>query len=281
MEPLSSSAETLKSLRVKKKKETKTAGANWRHTWLAFPVPLLLLAIWETLSRVGIFPDHILPAPSVVFFTIVSLGSSGELWEHLGITLIRVFLGFLFGSLFAVILGAFVGFSRKAELLFDPLLQAFRSIPSLAWVPLFILWMGIGEPSKVALIAVGVFFPVYLNIASGIHGVDRKLVEVGQIYQLSRLALIRRIILPAAMPSFLVGLRGGLGLGWMFVVAAELMGASEGLGYLLTLGRNTYAPEIIIASIVLFAVLGKMTDALLKKLERRTLHWQDRFERRA
>ena len=157
------------------------------------------------------------------------------------------------------------------------MIQALRSIPSLAWVPLFILWMGIGEPSKITMIAVGVFFPVYLNMISGILGVDRKLIEVGKINKLNSFQLVTRIILPASLPSFLTGLRSGLGLGWMFVVAAELMGASQGLGYLLVLGQNTLSPETILASIILFAVIGKLSDWILKIVESRALHWQDRL----
>ncbi|MDQ0484353.1 ABC transporter permease [Guptibacillus hwajinpoensis] len=243
-------------------------------------LPILLLLIWEALSRLAILPTYLLPAPTVIVNTIIELGADGSLWGHIGITLYRIFVGFLLGAFAALILGSFVGFYRKAEQLFDPIIQAFRSIPSLAWVPLFILWMGIAEASKVTLIAVGVFFPVYLNVVSGILSVDRQLIEVGKMYGLSSFQLVKRIILPASLPSFLVGLRSGLGLGWMFVVAAELMGASQGLGYLLVLGQNTYSPELIIASIVLFAVLGKATDALLKKIENRSLHWQDRMEQR-
>ncbi|SDM18703.1 ABC transporter permease [Sediminibacillus halophilus] len=238
--------------------------------------PLLLVVVWEALSRLEVFPAYQLPAPSVILGTIVGMAEDGTLWGHVGITSYRVFMGFLLGTAAAVVLGSLVGFYKHAEALFDPLIQAFRSIPSLAWVPLFILWMGIGEPSKIAMIAVGVFFPVYLNIVSGIGGVDRKLIEVGKMYGLNTFQLVRRIILPASLPSFLVGLRSGLGLGWMFVVAAELMGASQGLGYLLVVGQNTLAPETIIASIVLFAVIGKLSDWILKILEIRTLHWQDR-----
>ncbi|MCA0986686.1 ABC transporter permease [Guptibacillus algicola] len=243
-------------------------------------LPFILLIIWESLSRLGILPSYLLPAPTVIFSTIVELGADGSLFGHIGITLYRIFLGFLLGAASALLLGSFVGIYRKAEQFFDPIIQAFRSIPSLAWVPLFILWMGIAEASKVTLIAVGVFFPVYLNVVSGILSVDRQLIEVGKMYGLNSYQLVKRIILPASLPSFLVGLRSGLGLGWMFVVAAELMGASQGLGYLLVLGQNTYSPELIIASIVLFALLGKVSDALLKKVEYRSLHWQDRMEQR-
>lgn len=238
-------------------------------------VPLLLIAIWELLSRFDVVPPHLLPSPTSILVNISNMARDGSLWGHLGVTLYRLFFGFFIGVVVAVIVGSLVGYLKRAEHLFDPLIQAFRSIPSLAWVPLFILWMGIGEPSKVVLIAVGVFFPVYLNIVSGIQSVDRKLIEVGKIYNFNSFDLIRKIILPASMPSFLIGLRSGLGLGWMFVVAAEIMGASKGIGYLLIFGQNTYSPELILSSIVLFAILGKMTDALLKTLETKSLHWQD------
>lgn len=242
---------------------------------LGAALPVILISVWEILSRTGVVPAYQLPAPSVILETIFGLAADGSLWGHIGITVYRVFIGFLIGTAFAVILGAVVGFYSKAEQIFDPMIQAFRSIPSLAWVPLFILWMGIGEPSKVTMIAVGVFFPVYLNVVSGIGGVDRKLIEVGKMYGLNTFQLIKRVILPASLPSFLTGLRSGLGLGWMFVVAAELMGASAGLGYLLVLGQNTLSPETILASIVLFAIIGKLSDWILKTVELRSLHWQD------
>ncbi|HET7656989.1 MAG TPA: ABC transporter permease [Bacillales bacterium] len=228
---------------------------------------------------IHVFPPYLLPAPSVVFHTLLDLAEKGTLWGHIGITLFRVILGFIIGSIAALFFGTINGLNKKMEVLFDPLFQAFRSIPSMAWVPLFILWFSIGETSKVLLITVGVFFPVYLNVVSGIHGIDRKLVEVGKMYGFSQLQLVRRIIFPSAMPSVLTGLRGGLGLGWMFVVAAEIMGSSKGLGYLLVVGQNSYNPSMIIASIVLFAILGKLTDALLKRLEAKTLHWQDGLQR--
>ncbi|MBN6887726.1 sulfonate transport system permease protein [Cytobacillus horneckiae] len=264
-----------------KRKKNLQWSTKARNAALGSIVPIILMIAWEYLSGTGVFPPHLLPAPSIIFQSLLNMAVDGSLWGHTGITLYRLLIGFLIGTAAAVVVGAGVGYFAKAESLFDPLIQAFRSIPSLAWVPLFILWMGIGEPSKVVLIAVGVFFPVYLNIVSGIQGVDRKLIEVGKIYNFSSLKLIKRIILPAALPSFLVGLRSGLGLGWMFVVAAELMGASTGIGYLLVYGQNTYSPELIISSIVLFAILGKITDSILKGLESKALHWQDTIERKA
>ncbi|WP_379969450.1 ABC transporter permease [Ectobacillus sp. sgz5001026] len=257
-------------------KKAKTSGNSSK--WLLGTIfPVLLLVIWEWASRFGIISAHLLPSPSTILATIGSMAQDGTLWGHIGFTLVRIAAGFAIGIVIATVLGSLVGLNRTVEALLDPIIQAFRSIPSLAWVPLFILWMGISEESKVVLIAVGVFFPVYLNIVSGIQNVDRKLVEVGKLYHFSTFELIYRIILPAAMPSYLTGLRSGLGLGWMFVVAAELMGASQGLGFLLVNGQNTYAPEIILSSIVLFAILGKLSDSLLKALEAKVLFYQDRI----
>lgn len=269
-------ASVVRNIGTAEKKAVKLSGRLQPILWGSI-LPIVLIIAWEYFSKIGVFPKHLLPAPSVIINKIIEMAQDGTLWSHLGITLYRIFFGFLIGVGFAVILGSLVGYLKKAELLLDPIFQAFRSIPSLAWVPLFILWMGIGEPSKITLIAVGVFFPVYLNIVSGIQGVDRKIIEVGKIYNFSTYQLIKRIILPASLPSFLVGIRSGLGLGWMFVVAAELMGASKGIGYLLVYGQNTYSPELIIASIVLFAIMGKATDSLLKGLEGKALHWQDSF----
>jgi sulfonate transport system permease protein len=166
-----------------------------------------------------------------------------------------------------------------ARRLLDPTVQALRAIPSLAWVPLFILWLGIFETSKVALIAAGVFFPVYLGVMGAILSVDRKIVEVGRTFRLSGPAMIRRILLPAVLPAYVVALRVGLGLGWMFVVAAELMGASEGLGYLLLDGQQLGKPAQILAAIVIFAILGKTTDWLIEFATSPLLRWQDAFGR--
>jgi len=238
-------------------------------------LPTILLIGWEILSRAGFFSPNLLPAPTAVLETLKDLTVSGEIYHHIGITLYRVALGFLLGSIVATILGSLTGYSPLWHDLLDPLLQSLRNIPSLAWVPLFILWMGIYETSKIVLIAVGVFFPTYLNLTSGVQNVERKLVEVGKVYRLNSWQLIRRIFLPATLPAYIVGLRSGLGLGWMFVVAAEIMGASSGLGFLLVDGQSTGRPTTILVSILLFAVLGKLTDAGLATIGNRLLYWQD------
>jgi len=250
-------------------------------TALALIVPAVLIAAWWAVVRAGLVEGTLLPAPVAVAEEVGRLWSEGTLQDHVFVTSLRVAQGFLFGVLAATLFGVLTGYSRLLRTLLDPTLQALKAVPSLAWVPLFILWFGIFETSKVTLIAVGVFFPVYLNLMEGIQNVDRKLVEVGHTIGLPRFQLIRHILLPATLPAFFVGLRAGLALGWMFVIAAELMGASEGLGFLMVDGQMTSRPAQIIASLILFAVIGKFTDALLAAAGRRVLHWQDTFGRKA
>ncbi|MGO8916647.1 MAG: ABC transporter permease [Stellaceae bacterium] len=242
-------------------------------------LPALLLALWEALSRSGLVPSNLLPAPSAVLRALSGLWLSGELWGDIEITLIRVLLGFLLGTAVATVLGALTGYSALWRRLLDPTFQALRSIPSFAWIPLFVLWLGIFEASKLTLIAVGAFFPVYLNTMAGIQQVDRKLVEVARIHGYGGVALVRRVLLPATLPAYVTGLRGGLGLAWMFVVAAEFMGASEGLGFLLIDGQQTGRPANIIAAVLLFAVFGKASDLALAALGRHFVSWQDSFQR--
>jgi sulfonate transport system permease protein len=245
---------------------------------LGLVVPALLLAVWEALSRSGVAPPNLLPPPAGVLRALRDLWVSGELPGHVAITLLRVLLGFLLGTAVATVLGAATGYSALWRRILDPLLQALRSIPSIAWVPLFVLWLGIFEASKVTLIAVGAFFPVYLNTMAGIQQVDRKLVEVARVHGYGGVGLVRRVLLPAMLPAYVTGLRGGLGLAWMFVVAAEFMGASEGLGFLLIDGQQTGRPANIIAAILLFAVFGKLSDVALARTARRFVAWQDSFE---
>jgi sulfonate transport system permease protein len=245
---------------------------------LGLVVPARLLALWETLSRSGAAPPNLLPPPSGVLRALRDLWVSGELPGHIAITLLRVLLGFLLGTAAATVLGAATGYSALWRRILDPLLQALRSIPSIAWVPLFVLWLGIFEASKVTLIGVGAFFPVYLNTMAGIQQVDRKLVEVARVHGYGGVGLVRRVLLPAMLPAYVTGLRGGLGLAWMFVVAAEFMGASEGLGFLLIDGQQTGRPANIIAAILLFAVFGKLSDVALARTARRFVAWQDSFE---
>ncbi len=250
-----------------------------RQAMAAIIVPVLGLLFWEVAVAAGWFSGRLMPPPSRVLATLWALLKSGELFNHIGITTVRVFFGFVLGTVTATIAGAVTGYFGLARRLIDPSLQALRSIPSIAWVPLFILWFGIFEASKVALIAVGVFFPVYLGVSGAILSVDRKIVEVGRIFRLSGVTLVRRVMMPAVFPAYVIALRSGLGLGWMFVVAAEFMGASEGLGYLLVDGQQLGKPDQIMAAIITFAVIGKVTDSLLIAATAPFLTWQDSYRR--
>jgi len=252
-----------------------------RRAALGLALPVGLGAAWELAVYAGLSDGRLVPPPSVVFATLWELAQTGELWVHTRATVLRVAAGFAIGVVAGTLLGALAGYSQRSREVLDPTLQALRSIPSIAWVPLFILWLGIFEESKIALIAVGVFFPVYLGVMGAILSVDRKIVEVGRAFRLSGPALVRRILLPAVLPSYIVALRSGLGLGWMFVVAAELLGAAEGLGFLLIDGQQLGKPAQIVAAIVAFAIIGKTTDWLIEAASAPFLRWEDRFGARA
>ena len=240
---------------------------------LAFPVALALL--WEAAVRLGLVTGRLMPPPSKIVSTLAALAQSGELWLHASATLSRVLGGFAIGAAAGTVLGALTGSSDLARRLLDPMLQALRAVPSIAWVPLFILWLGIFEASKLALIALGVFFPIYLGVEGAVRSVDRKLIEVGRSFRLSRFGMISRILLPAVLPAWVVSLRSGLGLGFMFVVAADFMGASEGLGYLLVDGQQLGKADQILAAIVGFALLGKAADSVLILVTKPFIAWQD------
>jgi sulfonate transport system permease protein len=242
---------------------------------LGLLLPMTLAVAWEFVVRMGWSSGRLAPPPSVIFATFVDLARTGDLQRHTLVTLGRVAAGFGIGAAAATIIGAATGYSVTLRRLLDPSLQGLRAIPSIAWVPLFILWLGIFEASKVTLIALGVFFPVYLGLMGAIQSVDRKLIEVGRAFRLSDLGMVRRILLPAVLPAYVISLRSGLGLGWMFVVAAELMGASEGLGYLLIDGQQLGKPAEIVAAIVAFAIVGKATDWLIALGAVPLLRWED------
>ncbi len=246
---------------------------------LGLVVPFCLLAAWEAATASGTVGASVLPPPAQVVRTLVDMAATGEMARAVGATAGRLAIGFAIGVTAGTLLGALSGASRLGRSLVDPLVQALRSVPSLAWVPLFILWLGIFEGSKITLIALGVFFPVYLNLMSGIAGVDRKLIEVGTVHGFSRLRCLLRIQLPAALPAYVTGVRSGLGLGWMFVSAAELLGASNGLGFVLDDGEQTGRPERVLVAILLFGVCGKLSDLAVSSLGGRLVAWQDTARR--
>lgn len=245
-----------------------------RWHWAGLALPVVFLGAIELLVRAQILPANLVPAPSTIAGTLVHMGGE-RLLRQVAASTLRVLAGFGLGAALAIVIGAAMGLSRRLEALFDPSFQALRAIPSLAWVPVLLLWMGIDEAPKIALVAIGAFFPVQLAVVAGIRNVERKLVELGAVYRLSPARMLVRILLPAALPQLFTGLRTGLSLAWMFVVAAELIAATRGLGYLLSDGRETGRPDIVFGAIILLALMGKLTDGAMKALEARVLVWRD------
>jgi sulfonate transport system permease protein len=248
---------------------------RWRIAGLA--LPFAALALLEVVVRQGWLPNHLVPAPSEILDTLARMGIT-RVARHVGASTLRVAAGFAAGAGLALVVGAAMGLSRRIDTLFEPTFQALRAIPSLAWVPVLLLWLGIDEAPKITLIAIGAFFPVHLAVVAGIRDVDRKLVELGAVYRLGPLALFRRILLPAALPQIVTGLRTGLSLAWMFMVAAELIAATRGLGFLLSDGRETGRPDLVFGAILLLALLGKLTDGAMARIESHWLGWRDAFD---
>ena len=259
---------------------TQSRLARYARPALGLILPVGLAVFWELAVRMGLSNGRLVPPPSVIFNTFADLAATGELQAHTLATVGRVAAGFVLGVVAGTVFGALAGYSALSHRLLDPTLQALRAIPSIAWVPLFILWFGIFEASKIILIAVGVFFPVYLGVMGAVLSVDRKIVEVGRAFRLSGAAMVRRILLPAVMPAYILSLRAGLGLGWMFVLAAEFLGASQGLGFLLIDGQQLGKPAQIVAAIVAFGILGKLSDWLIAVISTPFLRWQDVVARR-
>lgn len=240
---------------------------------LGLLLPVALVALWQYLSTSGAYSASQLPTPASVGAALVELVERGTFWTHVAISLQRVLLGFAIGASIGIAVGSLVGLSPIASKLLSPTIQAIRAVPSLAWVPLLVLWMGIYEGPKVTLVAIGAFFPVFTTVASGFMHVDRKLLEVGRAYGLHGFSLATQVLLPAASPTIFAGLRLGLAQSWLFVVAAELIASSMGLGFLLIDSQNTSRTDILLLAIICLAVLGKTTDFLLSRIERRALRW--------
>lgn len=234
-------------------------------------LPIIILVVWQIATTSGMVPTYRLPTPASVFTAGVELAERGQLWTHIAISVQRVLLGFAIGSLIGLAVAAIVGLSKLGDILLSPTLAALRAVPSLAWVPLLILWMQIGEESKVTLIAIGAFFPVYTTVADALRHVDPHLVEAGRSFSLRGWSLFRTVQLPAVVPSVMSGLRLALAQSWLFLVAAELIASSMGLGFLLDDSQNNGRVDRILLAIVLLALLGTLTNAILGLIERRLL----------
>jgi sulfonate transport system permease protein len=246
----------------------------FRSRWLS---PLLLLLLWEILSRAGIIPVHTLAPPSTVLATLADMIRSGELPSNLLVSFGRAALGFGLGVGLGVLFGLLAGLSRQGEALVDPVMQIKRTIPVVALAPLFIIWFGIGETPKIALIAFASLFPVYLNLYNGIRGVDKRLVDAALSFGLNRWQLIAHVILPGALPSLLVGLRYALTVSIVMLVIAEQINATAGLGFLINNARDFMRTDIIVVCLMVYALLGLGADLLIRIVENRALAWRPKL----
>jgi sulfonate transport system permease protein len=271
-------AETAKEKRKRGKEEAGSAVGRHGSWWTGFVLPAAVVAVWQFAGSSGLVRSNILPTPLDILEAFVELAASGTLFKHLGISVYRAFLGFVLGGGLGLATGLLAGLFRRFEASLDPSLQMLRTVPHLAITPLFILWFGIGEFSKVLLIALGAFFPLYINTFSGIRGVDAKLFDVTRVLQFSRAKQIVRLIVPAALPNILLGLRLSLGVSWLGLVVAELMGSSEGVGYMILDARQFSQTAIVFVGIAIFAVVGKLSDSFVRLLERRLLKWRESYK---
>lgn len=244
---------------------------------LSWAIPILILAIWEFAARVGWIEPQVLPSPSSVAETAWNLARSGDLFVHLGVSLLRALTGFLIGGTIGLALGVLVGFSRLAQALFDRSIQMVRAIPFLAMLPLVIVWFGVGEGAKIFLVALAVLFPIYINTMLGIRQIDPKLMELAKVIGMKWPAVVRRIILPGAMPAILTGVRYALAHAWLALVIAETLATTKGIGFLAMDAREFLQTNVIVLTMIIYAIIGVVADALVRALETRFLSWHANY----
>lgn len=251
-------------------------GSVWQRALPWIP-PLVLLISWQITAQSGLLSSRVLPAPSSIAVAAWHLAQTGELFQHIAVSTRRALLGFFIGGGIGLILGLATGSFRRVELLLDTSLQMFRNIPPLALIPLVILWFGIDESAKLFLVAIGVFFPVYLNTYHGIRNVDPALIEMAKSYGLSGWRLYADVIIPGATASILVGIRFALGFMWVILIVAETISANAGIGYMTMNAREFLQTDVVLVGILLYALLGKIADLIATALERFWLRWHPNY----
>jgi len=246
---------------------------------IGWVVPALIVLIWEALARAGYLQPNVLPAPSAIVAAAIRLTASGQLPESIGVSTLRALAGFVVGGGIGLALGLANGLSRLSEKLTDTSLQMVRNVPHLALIPLVILWFGIDEGAKLFLVALGVFFPMYINTLHGIRNVDPQLVEMGRVYGMKQGELFWRVILPGALPSIFVGLRYALGIMWLTLIVAETIAAESGIGHMAMQAREFLLVDVVMLSIIIYALLGKAADSIARLLERLSLQWHPAYRK--
>lgn len=243
----------------------------WTRRWVS---PLVIVAAWQALSSAGVLTDDVLASPLKIVSTAGRMVADGTLQSATATSVGRVALGFVLGALSGLVLALVAGLSRVGEDAVDPPMQMLRTLPHFGLIPLFIVWMGIGEMPKITLIALGVAFPLYLNTFAGIRSVDRRLLEAAQTMNLTRLQRLRHVVAPGALPQTLVGLRQSLGVAWLSLIVAETVSADSGLGYLINDAREFLKTDVIVVGLAVYSLLGLLTDSLVRLIERRALAWR-------
>ncbi|MBY9080690.1 ABC transporter permease [Paenibacillus sp. HN-1] len=263
---------------IRNNREKSTLSGKVPDSLQAWFFPLAVLLLWQAAGAFGVLSPSLLPTPLEIGRQFIKLAESGRLLTHLEASVLRAAAGFALGGSLALIIGLATGLSRHLEELLDPSLQMMRTVPLLSIIPLFILWFGVGQLSQVLLIALGAFFPLYVNTFAGVRGVDRKLYEVAQILEYSRLQQVLRLIIPSALPNILLGIRLSLGVAWLCLVVAEMMGASSGIGYMIAEARQYSQTAAVFVGIGIFAAVGKLSDSLVRLLESRLLRWREAYK---
>ncbi len=235
-------------------------------------LPVVILIIWQVICDRGLVSPASMASPSRIVTTIGEQLIAGTFWNNIIVSFTRVLTGFMIALVIALVLGVAIGLNKNVDLLTRFLIQVLKPIPPIAWIPLAILWFGIGESSKIYIIFYGAFFPILLNTVDGIHNIDKRYLELGQVYEIDRSRLIRKVILPGALPQILTGIRVGLGNAWVSVVAAEMIAATKGIGYMLSNGRSLSRPDWVILAMILIGVVGKLMDDVLSIIFKRLIH---------
>jgi sulfonate transport system permease protein len=274
----SSSAHFSSKSKMKKSKFYKQLLKNrYIQSFIPWVVPFTIILVWQLLSSLGIIPTRILPAPFSVVKAAINLAQTGELFRNIGISAARAISGFIVGGSIGFTLGLINGISPIAEKLLDTSIQMLRNIPNLALIPLVILWFGIGDEARLFLVSLGVMFPLYINTFHGIRNVDQGLIEMGKIYGLNTWGLFWRIILPGALSSILVGVRFSLGIMWLTLIVAETIAADSGIGYMAMNAREFMQTDVVVLSILLYAMFGKLADVIARSLESYWLQWNPNY----
>lgn len=246
---------------------------------LGMIIPMLILIAWYIFSNNGLIKSSILPTPGSVAHAFVESVKNGELQKNITISSKRAFIGLLIGGGIGLFLGLATGLSKIAKLFLNDSIQMIRNIPILALLPLIILWFGIGEEAKVVMIALAVFFPMYLNTYNGIISIDPRLIEMGKIYRLKGFSLFKHIIFPGALQSILVGFRHSLGIMWLILIAAETLASDTGIGYMAMTARELLQMDVVVLSIIIYAILGKLSDFSTNVIEKIVLKWNPVFSK--